>query len=237
MRRGGEKNPDDPGLPRTGGEEVTLSVPPQGMKRLGIVTGMSAIVAVQQNSPAASAGIQPGDVLLAVDGASTEELDPTILSNLMANAAGEGRDVALSIERGEGDAAETLEIAITPRQVDWLESAGNGGPISVPELGIAYNLSTAIRSVVSGSPAAEAGLEAGDKLLSAKLTIPKTDSSTSKKGKTKAGKPDIVPIKLADTENWSLLLGALQKLPAGSTVELTVDRDGKEKNRVASALR
>ena len=80
------------GMPQYTGDANTLPV---------------AIVAVSPDSPAAQAGIQPGDVILTINGdevTGTENVANVIKENA-------GKDVSLTLQRGE----DTLTLTVRPR--------------------------------------------------------------------------------------------------------------------------
>jgi regulator of sigma E protease len=67
----------------------------------------TTIGGVSQDSPAAEAGFQPQDIIIAIDGEETLIWED--VSRLIKNS--EGREVVVTIRRG----GDTLEIAVTPR--------------------------------------------------------------------------------------------------------------------------
>ncbi len=70
------------------------------------------IVAVIPNGPAGKAGIQPGDMILAVDDQLTETIGSETAADLMRGI--DGSTVSLTIQRGEG----VRRVALVRRQVD-----------------------------------------------------------------------------------------------------------------------
>jgi len=224
VRRGGEADPKNRFAPRTGGEEITITIPPAPMRRLGLAMRMGAVMGVQENSPAAEAGIRAGDTIVAIeDGMETASIDPLTLSDRLRQRAKSQQSVRLSIERDATDseeAREPLVFDVTPRVVDWLEASFlPGTPLSASALGIAYPALNEVATVTPGSPAEQAGLRAGDKLLAAKLLMPpKEEEETGTEEE----------IKLGDTQNWPMLMSVLQRLPIETQVELTYERDGKK---------
>ena len=137
----------------------------------------------------------------------------------MAQIASQDGETTLTIKRGSGDDKEPFEVTIVPRKVDWLEGANNGGPVSVPQLGIAYNLTETVAKVLPGSPAAEAGIVAGDKLVGAELTVPDSEMGD---------KPETFPLSLLSNVNWAGLLATIQNLSFDTQLKLEVEREGKE---------
>lgn len=133
------------------------------------------VVDVLPEGPAASAGVQPDDIITAVDG---ETAAADSLSALIAGYA-VGDEVQLDILRGE----ETLTLAVTlADRADFTlpettPEMGSAAAEATPEAGVQVQPMTraflgvaladteegvTIQEVVSGSPADEAGLLAGD---------------------------------------------------------------------------
>jgi S1-C subfamily serine protease len=79
-------------------------MPPRVIRETGRTSGVE-VVEVVAGSPAASAGIRPGDLILDVDGAKVEGMDD--LQHL-TDADAIGRDLAVSLYRG--DRAMTVRI-------------------------------------------------------------------------------------------------------------------------------
>jgi regulator of sigma E protease len=103
---------------------------------------------VEANSPAARAGIQPGDLIVAAAGepvTTWEQLELAVLTK--AN-----REIALIIRRG----ADERTIRITPAA---------RGDYEIGDLGVMPTLHAQIMNVTPGEPADRAGLLRGDVIL------------------------------------------------------------------------
>ncbi len=148
-------------------ETIDVTIQPQAWRDFGLVMKAGPISAIQAHSPAAARGLQAGDELLAVDGAALG--DPMTLPLRLRRRAGE--TIRLKIARKEAGKPVESEIEITLRKVDWAEQPFPNGPISIPELGIAYKVLNRVTAVVPGSPAAEQGIKPGDEIVSA-LALP-----------------------------------------------------------------
>ena len=74
-------------------------------------SGGVVVTSVDDGSPAASAGLSPGDVIVAFEG--REVVTPARLRWLVASA-GVGRRVALSVRRGEAERAVEVRLARAP---------------------------------------------------------------------------------------------------------------------------
>jgi regulator of sigma E protease len=101
-----------------------------------------------QNSPAQAGGVLPGDRIVSIDGREVpiwKHYYPTIATRA-------GRTTKLQIERN----GQTIEREVVPRAIDKYDTGDIGiMPIMRPEIG----------DVRDSSPAAEAGLKSGDRLL------------------------------------------------------------------------
>ena len=110
----------------------------------------AVVGSVEQGSPAAVAGIRPGDRIVAVQGREIEDWERLT----MAIGTRANRDLPIVFERD----GERFEKVITPRATDKYETGTIGvGPWYRPE----------IASVSNEGPAQEAGLRSGDLILGA----------------------------------------------------------------------
>ncbi len=112
----------------------------------------TSILEVVQNSPAASAGLRKGDLIVSVNGQEVENNYPLLSQLLKGNA---GHQVTLTVIRN----GKTLDpIQAVPRQ---------NPPPNQGALGIALDgwLGLRITSVVPGSVADRAGVRSGDVLI------------------------------------------------------------------------
>jgi regulator of sigma E protease len=103
---------------------------------------------VQEGSSAASAGLLPGDLVVAVDGESVEQWDTVQLLLMTAK----DRAVELEIERGE----QRLQVAVTPQPIPDQHISDTAGILPEQLL--------SVTEVSAGMPAAEAGVQSGDRL-------------------------------------------------------------------------
>ena len=201
-------------------------LPPNPMRQLvaGLEMTIGPIAAIQEGSPAAKAGLRAGDVLkkIAVAGKQESIGDPmTLPDRLFKLSRQKDRTIDVTVLRDEESV--TIE-GIALRQVDWYEQpVMEDNPTSVPELGIAYRVENRVARVAPKSPAAEAGLEAGDVVLAATILPPeeKSDGKESEQPKIELEFDD------APQRNWPLFIYALQKTALGSRVELTLKDDRK----------
>ncbi|MGH9412883.1 MAG: RIP metalloprotease RseP [Terriglobales bacterium] len=113
------------------------------------VLDRAAVIAqVQPGSPAAKAGLQPEDRIIAVDGAP----NPTWETVFMDSAISVDRALPMTIDRG----GKILHTTMTPLQ------DGNSNP---PLVGLAPEEVTRFGDITKDAPAQRAGLEPGDRVL------------------------------------------------------------------------
>ncbi len=148
-----------------------IHVEPNFIRTIGLRMTMGPVTAVQPGSPAASAvdetgkphPIEADDVIRAVDG--ERELDPMRLADLVTDKA--GQKVELTLLRKSRN-SEEFKVYVTPQDVPvWNDFSHLILPIetamSIPSIGIAYNVGTIVHSVEPGSPAADSGkIQPGD---------------------------------------------------------------------------
>ncbi len=205
------------------GAETTTRVEPKPMKRLGLVMLTGKITAVQSDSPAAKAGLEPGDFIELVDGEPIQ--DPVTFPERLRRLAVAGEPVTLTIRReGKEGASQQHDFTIELRPVAWTENSMAGTPLSVPALGIAYHVLNRVHAVVPGSPAAEAGITAKDVVTKARFLPAKDDESKMAQLLAKS------EIEFGEAHpNWPALMNNLQWLPEGCQVELTVESSTKQR--------
>ena len=191
-----------------GPRDVELVLPPQRRLTTGLTMTALPIKAVQEGSPAAEAGIRPGDRLLSIGGEPVG--DPLALDDRFKRLTGSAVAVTLG---DEGGAERTVEVR--PREVTWRDdpTSGIGSPAAVAALGIAVPVDAVVAAVEPGSPAAAAGIVPGERILKAWVLTPE-EVVKGEEG---------VPVKFTPTEpNWPGLLAILQDLPAGTKLRLEV---------------
>jgi regulator of sigma E protease len=194
------------------GPTTTLSIelPPQPRLTTGMVLTPLAIKAVQDDSPAAAAGIRPGERLVSVDGAPVG--DPFTLDDRLRGRIGEA--VAMTLADASG---ATRTIDVRPRAVTWRddETAGIGSPLSIPSLGLAIPVDALVAAVDAGSAADKAGVKAGDRVVQATIVEP-------------GEKPDPkAALEFSEREpNWPIIASLLQQLPTGTALVLKIESDG-----------
>jgi len=216
--------------PPGAGERVTIAVQAANVLQLGMSMTMGAITAIQSGSPAESAGVLPGDTITHVDGRPVG--DPLALPEHLRVHAWQsplGTAVALRLKRpGE---ANSIEAMVKLRRADWYETPIlPGNPISVPALGIAYEVLNPVSAVAPDGPAARAGIRPGDVVVKAKL-IPLGEEAIRRLAHgdeyLDLGGKRSFSVDLAKEPNgWPVFFETMQNPVLSGTVELTL-ADGR----------
>lgn len=194
-------------------ERLTVEVAPRPYKTVGLVMNTGKVVAVQAHSPAAAAGVQPGDFIEKIDGAAPG--DPMTLPDRLRRRAGE--TVTLTLQRESQ--TQPLEVSVTLRDAPWYEPAEDQGhPVAIPALGLAYRVLNRVQAVTPDSPAAAAGLREGDELVKASFLLSEASKKRFKDLANSALEIDFSE----QLGNWPLFCSRLQSAPADTQIELTL---------------
>jgi len=221
-RRPKNAQPDAPA------QRLDITVAPRPMKTLGLVMKMGEVSSVQKDSPAAKAGVKPGDYIERIDN-SASLTDPL---RLPARLGRPGDTIALTVSR-EGSKAP-LELPVTLRKVDWMEEPlGFGAAMPAPALGLTYRVLNRVHEVEQGSPAAAAGIVAGDVIVAAQFVYPQPIPARYKDAPLLEK-----PIVFGETQrNWPFFMNYLQQAIPGTKVELVLERDKKKVTLEAMAAK
>ena len=193
-------------------EQLPIDMPGRPLKRLGMVMQTGPIVSVQDDSPAAKAGMKKGDILETIAG---EPLgDPETLNDrLLAKA---GQTVPLGMKRD----GQSLELNVTLREPYAIELPMiEREPLAISTMGAAIEVTSRVASVTPDGPADKAGIKAGEEIIEAKIPTRKV-----KEGEDNDIKSDEISIKFAaDKPNWPVFSLLLQEATyADTAVELTL---------------
>jgi regulator of sigma E protease len=214
VRLGVERQKDKDN-PEATAETREIVLPAQPRRVTGITMTAGPVKAVQADSPAERAGIEPGDRILTVDGQPAG--DPLTLDERLRQLA--GTNVSLAIGR---DGGAVREITLMPREVTWRddETTGLACPQSIATLGLALEVDAVVAEVAAGSPAAAAGIAPGDRIIEANYLEADEEAPTEK------GVP------LADEANWPAVAAMLQRLPEDTRLLLRIAPTAGEERAV-----
>jgi regulator of sigma E protease len=188
---------------------LAVEIQPQRALTTGMVMAPLAVKAVQDDSPAAAAGVVPGDILKAVDGEPIG--DPLTLDERLRERV--GRPARLTLERS----GQTLTIDVEPRPVTWIEEPRwPSSPVAVSSLGVALGVDALVADVAADGPAAGAGIRPGDRVVRVRFVDP---------ARTESGPPAADQgLELSSkSPSWPYVVSVLQQTAAGTRLLLTVE--------------
>lgn len=212
---------------------VEVTIPARPIRRLGLVMAMGPITAIQKGSPAEKAGLQAGDIILQLNGASVG--DPETLPQRTLQLGKANDEIKLTIERsGKKDSKDSKKEQLTktlpyraPYSLELSMTAGDS--FVLPGLGVAYLSSNKVESVIPDSPAEKAEIKSGDTITSFNFVLDEKVKEPNDEAKRIA---KLDPIEL-DSEhlNWPYIAGAVNRMLNGLEVQLSV-KSGKKTREV-----
>lgn len=209
---------------KDGDSKSTIIVPvePLPLKTLGLRFAPDAVSVVAENSPAAQAGIQTGDVPTKFNGQPID--DAITLPNRVATMA--GQKVTLELNRSTSQPI-VLEWTVPTRFVleNDLPTYGPVG-LELPGSGLVYRISPKIASVDPNSPASQSGIRAGD--IVQQIQFGKLSEEHAQYLKeTKLEDLFSKQIPIDNVRNLQYIHAVVQALPLGLPLKLVVERDSK----------
>ncbi|MDX1946349.1 MAG: site-2 protease family protein [Pirellulaceae bacterium] len=217
-------------------KEVPVVVQPKPLRELGLVMKIGPIVAIRKNSPAADAGFQVGDVLDSVSGQPVG--DPLSLGQRLTPVSEPAPPIEFTVTRTDSAGKKTTKTLsatpVLPRQ--YVGGWAAVGPAAIESLGIAYEVTPVVAEVIPGSPAAKAGLAAGDAITAAQF-IAASDQARAEAEKFFEDKELFEPIVLDpaangwnSARNWNSVFFHLQDARPDTRLKLTWLRGGKSQS-------
>jgi regulator of sigma E protease len=191
------------------GERVMVTLPPQPVRTTGLVMTAGPVKAVQDDSPAAVAGLKPGDRIMALDGEPIG--DPLVVDQRLRGLA--GKTVKLAVDR----AGTAVAMEVEPRVVTWIEDPRwPASPVALSAIGAAIGVDATVAAVEVGSPAAAAGVQPGERVVRVAFVEP--------------GKQDPAPdawLELSEkSSSWPYAASVLQQVREGTKLMLEVEPAG-----------
>ena len=192
---------------------VTLQkLTPDLAETMKVEPGRGALVAaVTPDSPAARAGVAPGDVIVRYDGTAVDE--HTTLPTLVA-ATPVGKTVSVDALRDGARRAFSIKVdklaeepvadaeGETPAHVRWGLGLQDLRPSDRRQLGLDGDRGVGVANVAPGSPAETAGVEPGDVVLEVnRHAVRSADAVRREVGKTPTGQPLLLLLRGQDGNN------------------------------------
>jgi len=233
------------------GKTRTVTLPPQPAKHLGVQFEIGPIVAVQEGGPAAAAGLQVGDQIVAVDG--SREIDAYAL---ILSPPAPGDTVELTFRR-DGGSSDTTEETVTLKARERMQRSSPTSPmddwIASDPLGLAYRPKMTVAKMLAGNgsvdssadTAEESETSADDSAAAAdanrlmvgdqirELRFQFTDSTISEAMADRLAPDSIAALKkgweLGPSMPLTTLMETIQLLPVGTKVSVKAVRppDGR----------
>ncbi len=139
-------------LRREDKSEIEVTIPPQKLMMPGVRFAVGPVKALIKDGVAVTAGVQIGDVLVAVDG--NRAIDAFDLPVMLANAS---TPTTLTFQRGAGDKAEDVDLTVTPstgsRAVEAMNETSD--IIALNRFDFAYQALPIVARVEPGATAAD----------------------------------------------------------------------------------
>ena len=137
-------------------------------------------------------------------------------------------------------AAKPLTIKIEPRMPEFTDVLQTISPMPLDSLGVACEVPTTVAAVEPNSPAAKAGIQPGDEIVSEKLISPPQEKSANGKGEEAADDDESPPppktVEFGKMLSWpGYVLEVLPTLDPATKVELEV-KHGDKTNTVELAM-
>ena len=209
---------------RADGSSNTVELPPQKSKSLGIRFAIGKVNALTTNGPAAKAGIKVGDQITAING--DEDIDAYGLPVALVEASG---TVTLTLQRGEGPNAETIQAEMTPveSQQTMAPTDGTAGLIAVNRFGLAYKATPFIAEIDSGQ--SDTPLQVGDRLKRLHLVQGQDVEKLAEDERYSTLLSELEDWDISDAGDVSTLLDTLQVLPTGTEFVVVAERPADKK--------
>jgi len=210
-----------------------VTFPPANFVDFGFRMTFERIAAVRKDSPADRAGFRKGDQIVKVGG--RDDVDPIRLPSICYDNA--GKPMTIEVERTAADGSKTSQTLTvipedtppwTDKRPPWTELPTSSDVLDVAGLGLCYAIRPHIAAVAPGSPAARAGLKAGDVISAVTIAPPRFVEVVKLKGsktETPAPKPQTITFDEASPA-WIKAFWTLQ-YSSDTTVSMIVNKGSK----------
>ncbi len=201
---------------------VTSIVPPNPLRTLGLEMEIGKIAAIQRNSPAFFAGMQIGDLIIAIDGAPVG--DPFTLHSRMTKMARAEESVEFTVERQpEGSSEfETIQLSVRPRLPRAPSLPDEDHPYAIDTLGIAFHVKNIVAGVGDFADGTVADLEPGTRIL--RIHFKLTPEQASRVAPIARNPIDLSNNRIA----WPIIDALMQQMEPGTRVELVCEHENKK---------
>lgn len=209
-------------------ERLDVKLQPKPLRELGLAMKIGPIVAIREGSSAADAGFRVGDTILKINDEPVG--DPLTLSQQFASVANAGKSLTVLVSRKDrqGNPVEqTLTVGLEPPLQSPLEMTA-GQVTSIESIGVAFTVTNEIAAVAPDGPAAQAGLEPGDRVTS--VDFPHGPNREEETELSRLVSPTSIYEPIALTEpnaTWIQVIERLQIIRPENVVKLSWTR-GKE---------
>lgn len=216
-------------LKRKDNTEAKVTIPPQMLKLPGVHFAVGPVKALVKDGVASKAGIQVGDVLVAVDG--ERKLDAFALPTKLAAVK---ESTKLTFLRRSGETEEEVEFTLSPstnaRATSAISETDN--TVSLDRFEFAYEALPTVASVhetTADAAKSELSLREGDVLRSVTVRWPEGKAPKIFEDES------LQELRTKLTDGWELddryplsyLIRVFQMLPEGTELGVILARDGK----------
>ncbi len=204
---------------------VDITVQPTARREVGLQMKIGAVEAIRNDSPAARAGVQIGDVLVAINDQPIG--DPLVLPQRIKPWI--GQSIPLTVRRKVEGKTTEVQLEIAPEDRFQLhERLPVGHLVALEPMGVAFAVENTVANVAPGSPAAKAGLRGGDVLTTAHFTFLTDEAKEQVETVFRDVELFQEPTKfLPEVTTWPAVDELLQKLPEDTQLHVTFERAGE----------
>lgn len=227
-------------LKRADGTEVNVTIPPQMLKLPGVRFAVGPVTAMVDGGVASKAGVQAGDVLVAVNG--DRDLDAFALPTRLVDATSPTK---MTFARKVEDKTEEIELTLEPVKLARSTSpvSETDNTVALDRFEFAYVATAKVAKVDAGSTTASStsgenatgsadaanGIQVGDELRSLVVRWPdaKVPAVFDEQGMEELRTKLTTGWELSERYPLSSLLRVLQMLPESTELDVILMRDDK----------